>query len=98
MEPLTNPQIRKLKALAQRMDPTTKVGRAGLSDGFLRSLDELLSLHEIVKVKFTEFKEEKKTLAPQLAEKTSSHLVMLVGNVAVVYRQNPDPEKRKVVF
>jgi RNA-binding protein len=41
-------------------------------------------------VKFDEFKEEKKELAPQLAEKTSSHLIMQVGNVVVLYRKKPD--------
>lgn len=86
MEALTNPEIRKLKARAQHLEPMFKVGKAGLSDGFLKSVDEGLSLHQLVKVKFVEFKEEKKTLAPMLAEKTASHLIMRVGNVAVLYR------------
>lgn len=86
MEPLSNAEIRKLKAQAQRMEATFKVGKAGLSDAFVKSVDEGLTHHELIKVKFVEFKEEKKTLAPELAEKTSSHLVMRVGNVAVLYR------------
>jgi len=86
LEPLTNSQIRKFKAAAQRMDATLKVGKAGLSDAFLRTVSEELSRHELVKIKFVEFKEEKKTLAPLLAEKTASHLVMRVGNVLVLHR------------
>ena len=86
MEPLTNPEIRKLKAQAQRLEATFKVGKAGLSESFLKSVDEGLAHHELVKVKFAEFKEEKKTLAPELAERTFSHLIMRVGNVAVLYR------------
>ena len=89
IEPLGNAKIRQLKATAQRLDPILKVGKAGLSDGFLRSLDEALTQHELVKIKFAEFKEQKKELAPQLAEKTSSHLIMRVGNVAVLYRPRP---------
>ena len=38
-------------------------------------------------MKFDEFKEQKKELAPLLAEKTSSHLIMQVGNVVVLYRR-----------
>ncbi|HEX4644593.1 MAG TPA: YhbY family RNA-binding protein [Verrucomicrobiae bacterium] len=64
-----------------------KVGKAGLSEGFLKSVDEALSHHELIKIKFAEFKEEKKTLAPLLAEKTESQLIMRVGNVAVLYRK-----------
>jgi RNA-binding protein len=86
MEALTNPEIRKLKARAQHLEPMFKVGKAGLSDGFLKSVDEGLSLHQLIKVKFVEFKEDKKTLAPMLAERTASHLIMRVGNVAVLYR------------
>jgi RNA-binding protein len=86
MPPLTNADMRKLKAQAQRLEATFKVDRAGLSEGFVKSVDEGLAHRELVKVKFVEFKEEKKTLAPALAEKTSSQLIMRVGNVAVFYR------------
>ena len=66
-----------------------KIGKAGLSDGFVRQVDEALSQHELVKIKFAEFKEQKKELAPQLAEKTASHLIMRVGNVMVLHRPKP---------
>ena len=98
MEELNNAQIRKLKGIAQRMDASLKIGKQGLSEAFIKSLDEELSRHELVKVKFTEFKEQRKELAPQLAERTQSHLVILLGNVVVLYRQNADPEKRKITF
>ena len=98
MEQLNNAQIRKLKGLAQRMDASLKIGKQGLSEGFIKSLDEELSRHELVKIKFTEFKEQKKDLAPQLAEKTRSHLVTLLGNVAVLFRRQPDEAKQKIQF
>ena len=91
LEPLTNPQIRKFKAAAQQLEPMLKVGKAGLSEGFIRSVDQALAQHELVKIKFAEFKAEKKQLAPQLAEKTASHLVMRVGNVMVLHRPKPTP-------
>ena len=89
LEPLTNSQIRKFKAAAQLMSATLKVGKAGLSEGFIRTVSGDLARHELVKIKFAEFKEEKKTLAPLLAEKTGSHLVMRVGNVMVLHRPKP---------
>jgi RNA-binding protein YhbY len=45
-----------------------------------------------VKIRFADFKDEKKVLAPQLAEKTGSELIMRVGNVAVYYRAKPDEQ------
>lgn len=86
MDPLTNAQIRSFKSRAQRLKATLEVGKEGLSPRFLAALDEALKQHELVKVKFRQFKEEKKQLAPQLAEMSGSHLIMRVGNVAVLYR------------
>ena len=96
MEPLTNPQIRKLKAMAQRLEPMLHVGKAGLSDGFFKTLEDALESHELVKLRFGGPKEQKEELAPLIAEKTRSHRIMRVGHVLVLYRQQPDPAKRKV--
>jgi RNA-binding protein len=95
MDSLTNAQVRDLKAQAQKLKATLKVGKEGLSPQFLAALDEVLKHHELVKVKFDEFKEQKKELAPQLAEKSRSHLVTRVGNVVVLYRSKPTEEKQR---
>ena len=84
--PLTNAAKRGLKARAQRLEPVVKIGHAGVTPEFLASLDRALTDHELVKIRFTDFKEEKKTLAPQIAEKTGSELIARVGNVAVLFR------------
>ncbi len=95
LEPLTNAQIRRFKASAQLLEPMLKVGKAGLSEGFVATVSQALDQHELVKIKFAEFKEQKKELAPLLAEQTGSHLVMRVGNVMVLHR--PKPGAGKVV-
>ena len=90
---LTNAQIRTLKAQAQRLKATLKVGKEGLSPQFVSALDDALKHHELVKVKFDDFKEQKKELSPQLAEKTGSHLVTRVGNVVVLYRAKANKDE-----
>jgi RNA-binding protein len=84
---LTNAEVRRLKGLAQRLEPVLKVGKQGLSPAFLEALDGVLRVHELVKVRFDAFKEEKKALAPLLAAKSGSQLIHRVGNVAVLYRR-----------
>jgi RNA-binding protein len=86
LTPLSNAETRKLKASAQRLKAMLKMGRQGLSSQFLESVNDALSHHQLIKVKFDDLKEQRKTLAPELAEKTGSHLVTLVGNVAVLFR------------
>lgn len=93
---LNGQQKRKLKAMAQRMDPQLKLGKAGLSDTFVASINEALERLELVKVRFDEFKAEKHELMPIMAERTQSELVMQVGHVAVLFRRNPDPAKQRI--
>ena len=93
--PLTNAERRKLKSRAQLLDATLKVGRAGLSAPFIQALDDALKSADLVKVRFDEFKKERKQLAPQLAEKTGSELIWIVGHVAVFHRRQPEPAPAK---
>ena len=89
MSALTNAKIRELKSRGQLLKPMLKVGHDGLTPAFIAALDEALKHHDLVKVKFSDLKDQKKTLAPQLAEKAGGELIMRVGNVAVLYRAKP---------
>lgn len=90
-EDLSNRELRVLKARAQLLKPMLKVGKDGLSPAFLKALDETLAHHELVKVKFDEFKEQRKELGPRLAEGVRARIVMAVGHVVVVFRRKPQP-------
>jgi RNA-binding protein len=86
---LSNNEKRELKARAQRLDPVVKLGHAGASPAFLQSLDTALTQHGLVKMKFTDFKDQRKALALEIAERTDSAIVAQVGNVAVFFRPQP---------
>lgn len=93
---LPGPHLSQLKSLGQLLKPVAHLGKGGLSDAFVASVDQALTLHELIKVKLEAHKDEKKTLVPELAGRTRSRLVQRVGNVAVLYRQHPEPERRKI--
>lgn len=95
-ESLPGPQLRRLKSLGQRLEPVVALGKGGLSPSLLEAVNSALATHELIKVKFEALKDQKKTLAPELAAQTGSHLVQRVGNVVVLYRANPDPAHRKI--
>jgi len=97
MTPLTNAAMRQLKALAQHLEPVLRIGKAGLSESFVQSANEALVLHELIKVRFADFQDEREGLSRQLAERTGSILVARIGHVAVLYREHPDPARRKVL-
>lgn len=95
---LTNKQISHLKGLGQKLDPVLVIGRNGVTESFVKGLNEALDQHELVKVRFGDFKEQKKTLAPELAAKAACQLIQRVGNVAVYFRQQAAPERRKIAI
>ena len=87
---LTNSEIRKLKAAAQPLNPILRIGKNGVTPQFIQSVEAAFASHELIKIKFEEFKDKKKTLARELATNTGSHLITVLGNVAVFYRTKPD--------
>jgi len=95
---LSSRQTSQLRSLAQRLDPILHLGKAGVTDAFLASVEQALNDHELIKIKFTAFKDTKKPLAEEIATRTNSELVWIVGHVAVLYREQPDPAKRRVQF
>ena len=98
MGKLTGHQRKFLKGKAHKMDPVVMVGKNGISDSLIKLTDDALRSHELIKIRFIEFKDKKKTLLDEIAERTVSEAVGMIGHVAILYRQNPDEEKRKIVL
>lgn len=99
MPPMSELNLRELKTRAQSLKPSIKLGKAGATPEFLAVLDDALTRSHLVKVRFEGFKEERKPLSKELAEKTGSQLVQQVGHTAVYYRKaaekavEPAPEE-----
>jgi RNA-binding protein len=85
-----------LRGLAHGLKPLVQVGRRGVTDDLVASVDLALGDHELIKVRFLEYKGEKKVLSETIAAQTGSELAGLIGNIAVFFRQHPDPAKRKI--
>ncbi|WP_319524706.1 ribosome assembly RNA-binding protein YhbY [uncultured Desulfosarcina sp.] len=100
MEAIKGFQKRFLRGLAHALKPVVFVGQKGFSPTLVKALDEALDQHELVKVKFVEFKEKEKkaALIQQLEKAVECELVGLIGHTATFYRQQADPDKRKIVL
>lgn len=93
---LSTKQRSFLAGLASKEAVITHLGKGGPTEAFAAQLVLLLEHHELVKVKFVNFKDEKRTIAEDLATTTKSEVVRIIGNTAIFYRQNPDAEKRSI--
>ena len=95
---LTSKQRKVLEKYAHDLQPVVIVGGAGVTEGVIQKIDDSIAVHELLKVKFNEFKNEKKDLANEIAEKTNSTLVRIIGNVAIFYREAEKEDDRKYTF
>ena len=93
MAKITSKERAALRSQAQSLNPVVMVGHEGITEGVIGALDEALTNHELVKVRFQDFKDMTRDLAEELSAKTKSILVSITGFTAVFYRENP--EKRK---
>jgi RNA-binding protein len=98
METLKGYQKKFLKGLAHGLKPMVFIGQKGLSGGLIDSIHDALDTHELIKVKFIEFKEkqQKAGMAEAIEAETSCCLVGIIGHTALFYRQHADAEKRKI--
>lgn len=98
MDSLKGFQKRFLRGLAHALKPVVFVGQKGYTQTLVDAINDALDHHELVKVKFVEFKEKEKKLAlvEQLEKTVPCEMVGLVGHMATFFRRQSDPEKRKI--
>ncbi|MCG8470640.1 MAG: ribosome assembly RNA-binding protein YhbY [Desulfobacterales bacterium] len=92
-------QRKYLRGLAHGIKPTVFVGQKGLTEAVVASTDEALNAHELIKVKFIDFKEKeaKVEISGELEKVTGSTLAGIIGHMAILYRPHKDPKKRRIV-
>jgi RNA-binding protein len=96
MSELTGKQRRWLRAQAHGLEPVVQVGGKGLTDGVVAETERALESHELIKVRLVGDREEREAAAAELAERAGAEALGIVGRVAMLYRQQDDPEKRRL--
>ncbi|NLW24600.1 MAG: ribosome assembly RNA-binding protein YhbY [Clostridia bacterium] len=88
---LSGKQRRFLRALGNVLDPIVQVGKLGVNESVIFSLNEALAARELVKVRVLKnCLEDTKEVAHKLAEKTNSDLVQIIGHNILLYRQSEE--------
>ena len=96
MNDLSSSQRSYLRSQAHHLDPVVLIGKHGITDGTIESIDRVLESRELIKIKFREFKDEKLSLSEKIVELTNSQVVGVIGHTVIIFRQNPDPDKRQI--
>ena len=96
MNNLSSSQRSHLRSQAHHLEPVVLIGKHGITDGTIESINRVLEARELIKIKFREFKDEKLSLSEKIAELTNSQVVGVIGHTVIIFRQNPDSDKRQI--
>jgi len=95
MMELNSKQRKFLEKAAHDIQPVVIVGGAGVTDGVMQMIDNSLAAHELIKIKFNEYKDEKSELTDEICQKCDASLVRIIGNIAIIFRQAEKEDDRK---
>ena len=96
MNNLSSSQRSYLRSQAHHLEPVVLIGKHGITDGAIESIDRVLEARELIKIKFREFKDEKLSLSEKITELTNAQVVGVIGHTVIIFRQNPDSDKRQI--
>lgn len=91
---LTGKQKRYLRSLAHGLDPIFQVGKGGVNDNLIRQIEDALEARELLKVQvLNNCSEDKEVIASSLTAGAQAHLVQVIGNVIVLYKQSKEKKR-----
>ncbi|MGN0552793.1 MAG: YhbY family RNA-binding protein [Oscillospiraceae bacterium] len=94
---LTSKQRAHLKSIASTEDTILQVGKNGIVDTLVTQVSDALKAREIIKMKVLEGAMlSPAEAAAELAEKTKSEVVQVIGNKFVLFKRNPQNPKIKL--
>lgn len=94
---MTSKERAALRAQANSLDVLFQVGKGGISDTLIEQTNDALKARELIKLKvLTETSPvSTREAADEIAQKTGSDVVQVIGGVIVLYKENPELHIKK---
>ena len=93
---MTSNQRAYLRGLANKLETIFQVGKGGMNDQLIRQVDETLAVRELIKLRVLETSPlSAREAAEEIAAKTRSEVVQVIGYRFVLYRPAKEP---KIIF
>ena len=88
---LKESQKKYLRGLGHALKPTIAVGDKGLTESLLAEYESTLMHHELIKVKVrVDDRSTRDDMIRELCSGSAAELIQRIGNVALLYRENPE--------
>ena len=96
---MTSKQRSYLKGIAMTTEPIFQIGKSSVTPELTAAIAEALEARELIKI--TVLKnclDDGKSIAQDLAERTRSEVVQVIGKKIVLYKPAKDESRRKIVL
>jgi RNA-binding protein len=91
---LSSAALRKLRSLGHALAPVVAIGKDGLTAALVNAADAAIGTHELVKIKIQrEAPVDRHEAGIEIAARTGSVLVQVIGRTLLVYRRHPKKPK-----
>lgn len=88
---LNSKQRARLRALANPIETIFQVGKSGINDSLIKSVDEALEARELIKCRILETAPvDVRDCAHEIAAKVDADVVQVIGMRFVLYRKSKD--------
>ncbi len=81
---------KKFRAQAHTLKPVIMIGQSGLTVAVLAETELALNTHELIKIRIRAEKEDRKLITEKICTDTGAELIQNIGQIAVIYRLNPE--------
>jgi len=94
---LTSKQRAKLKSIGVNTDTLYQMGKNDIDENYIIQINAALDAKELIKIKVLEnAMYTANEIAEELAERTDSEVVQVIGSKVILYRKSRKPEKREL--
>lgn len=99
LKKLTNKQLKYLRGLGHHLTPVAMIGREGITDSVINSINEVILAHELIKIKVqNNCPLDKKEAAAELSRQIKGTVIQIIGNIVILYRENIDKAVDKKIL
>lgn len=87
---ITTKQRARLRGMANSIDTILQVGKGGIGEALITQVEDALRARELIKMRVLETAPmDARTAAQDLAERTGSDIVQVIGTKLVLFKKNP---------
>lgn len=91
---ISSKQRAYLRGLAQNLTPIFQIGKNGINDNQVEQISNALEARELIKITLLDSTPDNKhSIANELAEKTNSDVVQIIGKKITLYRRSEKTPK-----